>query len=142
MEITQDDLGIINLFASLCGVIPSDMVKIEGGYVFLVDAMSLGKAIGKEGSNIRKLRARLGPNVIIVKDSGNMEDFLRGFLNNVQVLDVEERRAPGQVALFVTVPDVQRGIAIGKAGSRIKGLKAMVKKKFGADLFLRTRRTF
>jgi len=114
----------------------------EGGYVFLVDPMSLGKAIGKEGANIRKLRARLGPNVMIAKDADSAEDFLRGFLNNVQILDVEERRAPGQVALFVTVPDVQRGIAIGKAGSRIKGLKAMVKKKFGADLFLRTRRTF
>lgn len=142
VEISQDDLGIINLFASICGVIPTDMVKEGKNYVFLVEPMFLGKAIGKEGVNIKRLRGRLGGNVMIAKDASNEDDFLRGFLNNVQILDVERREAPGQVALFVTVPDTQRGIAIGKEGLRIKALKALVKKKFKADLFLRTRRTF
>ncbi|MCX6768792.1 MAG: hypothetical protein NTY83_03065 [Candidatus Micrarchaeota archaeon] len=59
MEISQDDLGIINLFASICGVIPTDMVKEGKNYIFLVDPMFLGKAIGKEGANIKRLRARL-----------------------------------------------------------------------------------
>lgn len=141
MEISQDDLGIINLFASICGVIPTDMVKDGKNYVFLVDPMFLGKAIGKEGVNIKKLRARLGGNVMIAKDASTEEDFLRGYLNNVQILDIERREAPGQIALFITVPDVQRGIAIGKEGIRIKALKAVMKRKFGADIFLKTRRT-
>jgi N utilization substance protein A len=141
LEISQDDLGIINLFASICGVIPSDMVKEGKNYLFLVEPMMLGKAIGKEGANIKLLRARLGGNVMIAKDASGEEDFLRGFLNNVQILDIERREAPGQVALFITIPDVQRGIAIGKEGMRIKSLKAIMKKKFGADIFLRTRRT-
>lgn len=141
MEISQDDLGIINLFASICGVIPSDMVKEGKNYLFLVEPMMLGKAIGKEGANIKRLRARLGGNVLIAKDASTEEDFLRGFLNNIQILDIERREAPGQVALFITIPDVQRGIAIGKEGMRIKSLKAIMKKKFGADIFLKTRRT-
>jgi len=141
VEISQDDLGIINLFASICGVIPTDMVKDGKNYVFLVDPMFLGKAIGKEGVNIKKLRARLGGNVMIAKDAPTENDFLRNFLNNVQILDVERREAPGQVALFITIPDVQRGIAIGKEGIRIKALKAIMKRKFGADIFLKTRRT-
>ncbi|MFA5411767.1 MAG: KH domain-containing protein [Candidatus Micrarchaeia archaeon] len=141
MEISQDDLGIINIFASICGVIPSDMVKDGKNYLFLVEPMMLGKAIGKEGANIKRLRARLGGNVMIAKDAATEEDFLRGFLNNIQILEIERREAPGQVALFITIPDVQRGIAIGKEGMRIKSLKAIMKKKFGADIFLRTRRT-
>ncbi|MDD5096818.1 MAG: KH domain-containing protein [Candidatus ainarchaeum sp.] len=141
MEISQDDLGIINLFASICGVIPSDMVREGKNYLFLVEPMMLGKAIGKEGANIKRLRARLGGNVMIAKDAAGEEDFLRGFLNNIQILDIERREAPGQVALFITIPDVQRGIAIGKEGMRIKSLKAIMKKKFGADIFLKTRRT-
>lgn len=141
MEISQDDLGIINLFASICGVIPTDMVKEGKNYVFLVDPMFLGKAIGKEGVNIKRLRARLGGNVMIAKDANTEEDFLRGYLNNVQILDIERREAPGQIALFITVPDVQRGIAIGKEGMRIKALKAIMKRKFKADIFLKTRRT-
>ncbi len=141
MEISQDDLGIINLFASICGVIPSDMVKEGKNYLFLVEPMMIGKAIGKEGANIKRLRARLGGNVMIAKDAAKEEDFLRGFLNNIQILDIERREAPGQIALFITIPDVQRGIAIGKEGMRIKSLKAIMKKKFGADIFLKTRRT-
>jgi len=141
VEISQDDLGIINLFASICGVMPTDMVKDGKNYVFLVDPMFLGKAIGKEGANIKRLRARLGGNVMIAKDASTEEDFLRGYLNNVQILDIERREAPGQVALFITVPDVQRGIAIGKEGMRIKALKAVMKRKFGVDIFLKTRRT-
>jgi N utilization substance protein A len=141
VEISQDDLGIINLFASICGVIPSDMVKEGKNYVFLVEPMMLGKAIGREGANIKRLRARLGGNVMIAKDAPGAEDFLRGFMNNIQILDIERREAPGQVALFITIPDVQRGIAIGKEGMRIKSLKAIMKKKFGIDIFLKTRRT-
>ncbi|MEW5996142.1 MAG: NusA-like transcription termination signal-binding factor [Candidatus Micrarchaeota archaeon] len=141
MEISEDELGIINLFASICGVIPTDMVREGKNYVFLVEPMMLGKAIGKEGANIKKLRAKLGGNVMIARDADNEEDFLRGFLNNVQILDVERREAPGQVALFITIADVQRGIAIGKEGMRIKSLKAIMKRKFGADIFLKTRRT-
>lgn len=141
MEISQEDLDIINLFASICGVMPTDMVRDGKSYVFLVDPMFLGKAIGKDGANIKRLRAKLGGNVMIAKDAGTEEDFLRGYLNNVQILDVERREAPGQVALFITVPDVQRGIAIGKEGTRIKALKAVMKRKFGADIFLKTRRT-
>lgn len=141
MEISQDDLGIINLFASICGVIPTDMVKEGKNYIFLVDPMFLGKAIGKEGVNIKRLRARLGGNVMIAKDADKEEDFLRGYFNNVQILDIERREAPGQIALFITVPDVHRGIAIGKEGMRIKGLKAIMKRKFKADIFLKTRRT-
>lgn len=141
MEISQEDLDIINLFASICGVMPTDMVRDGKNYVFLVDPMFLGKAIGKDGANIKRLRAKLGGNVMIAKDAGTEEDFLRGYLNNVQILDVERREAPGQVALFITVPDVQRGIAIGKEGTRIKALKAVMKRKFGADIFLKTRRT-
>jgi len=141
VEISQDDLGIINLFASICGVIPSDMVKDGKNYVFLVEPMMLGKAIGREGANIKRLRARLGGNVMIAKDAPGEEDFLRGFMNNIQILDIERREAPGQVALFITIPDVQRGIAIGKEGMRIKSLKAIMKKKFGIDIFLKTRRT-
>lgn len=141
MEISEDELGIINLFASICGVIPTDMAREGKNYVFLVEPMLLGKAIGKDGANIKRLKAKLGGNVIIAKDAPTEEDFLRGFLNNVQILDIERREAPGQVALFITVPDVQRGIAIGKEGMKIKALKAVMKRKFGVDIFLKTRRT-
>ena len=141
VEITGEDLKLINLFESVTGVIPADMVRTEEGIVFLVDEASLGKAIGKKGANIQKLRQRLNNmNVLVSKDADDPESFLRGFFNNIEILAFEVREAPGQKVAFITIPDSQRGIAIGRGGIRVKAAKAFLKRKFNADLMLKTRR--
>ena len=140
VEITGEDLKLINLFESVTGVIPSDMEIVGEGIVFLVDDANLGKAIGKKGANIQKLRMKLNKNVLVSKDDNEPEAFLRGFFNNIEILSFEIREAPGQKAAFITVPDSQRGIAIGRGGIRVKAAKAFLKKKFGTDLMLKTRR--
>jgi N utilization substance protein A len=140
VELTGEDLKLLTLFESVTGVMPSDMIILEGGIVFLVDAPSLGKAIGKKGANIARLRMKLNKNVLVSRDGDNPESFLRGFFNNVEILSFEVREAPGQKVAFITIPDTQRGIAIGKGGMRVKAAKAFLKRKFGADLSLKTRR--
>jgi len=140
VEITGEDLKLINLFESVTGVIPSDMEIVGEGIVFLVDDTNLGKAIGKKGANIQKLRMKLNKNVLVSKDDTEPEAFLRGFFNNIEILSFEIREAPGQKVAFITVPDSQRGIAIGRGGIRVKAAKAFLKKKFGTDLMLKTRR--
>ncbi len=141
VEITGDDLKLISIFESVTGLIPRDMEKVGDGIVFLVDESSLGKAIGKKGANILKLKQKLNNmNVLISMDAGAPEEFLKKFFNNIDILAYELREAPGQKMIFLTIPDSQRGIAIGRAGIRVKAAKAFLKRKFGADLNLRTRR--
>ncbi len=140
MEITGEDLKLLTLFESITGVMPSDMILLEGGIVFLVDAPALGKAIGKKGANIQRLRIKLNKNVLVSQDNDEPESFVRGFFNNIEILSFEIREAPGQKVAFVTIPDSQRGIAIGKGGMRVKAAKAFLKRKFGTDLSLKTRR--
>ncbi|MEM4272313.1 MAG: NusA-like transcription termination signal-binding factor [Candidatus Bilamarchaeaceae archaeon] len=142
MEITGEDLKLIRLFESITGVIPSDIVQLEEGLVFLVDDRTIGKAIGKKGVNIQRLRQSFNNRqVLIVRDAPSPEEFLKGFFNNVEILSYEMREAPGQRVAFLTVPDSQRGIAIGKGGLRVKAAKAIMKRKFNADVCLRTKRT-
>ncbi len=141
LEITGEDLKLINLFETVTGVMPLDMVTLEEGIVFLVEKSSLGKAIGKKGINIQRLKQKLNNrNVLISSSANDPEEFLKRFFNNVEVLSYELREAPGQKVVFLTVPDSQRGFAIGKGGIRVKAAKAFLKRKFGADLSLRTRR--
>jgi N utilization substance protein A len=141
VEITEEDLKLMNLFESVTGVMPSDMARMEEGIVFLVDEASLGRAIGKKGANIQKLRQKFNNmNVLISRDGQEPESFLRGFFNNVEILTYELREAPGQKVAFITIPDSQRGIAIGRGGIRVKAAKAFLKKKFGMDLNMKTRR--
>jgi N utilization substance protein A len=140
VEITGEDLKLLTLFESITGVMPSDMIMMEGGIIFLVDPPSLGKAIGKKGANIQRLRLKFNKNVLVSQDGDDPESFLRGFFNNIEILSFEIREAPGQKVAFISIPDTQRGIAIGKGGMRVKAAKAFLKRKFGADLSLKTRR--
>ena len=142
MEITGEDLKLIGLFESVTGVMPSDMVTLEEGIVFLVDERSIGKAIGKKGANIQRLRQSFNNRqILIAKDAAGPEEFLKGFFNNIEILSFEIREAPGQKVAFLTIPDAQRGIAIGKGGLRVKAAKAIMKRRFNTDVSLKTRRT-
>ena len=141
MELTGDDLKLVNLFTSVTGVMPADMAKVGNNYAFLVDKFQLGKAIGKKGANIQKLRERLRTGVIIAPNAPQLEEFVRGFFPNVRILSYELREAPGQKVVFLTVADADRGIAIGRDGLRIKSAKEFLKRKFGAEINLKTKRT-
>ncbi|MFA6531021.1 MAG: KH domain-containing protein, partial [Candidatus Micrarchaeia archaeon] len=61
--------------------------------------------------------------------------------NNVEIVTVEVREAMGDKAVFLTIAEKDRGIAIGKSGERIKALKELLKKKFNATINMRTQRS-
>lgn len=140
VELNSDDLKIFSAFEKLTGVMPNDYLSSETGIYFLVPQPELGKAIGKKGANMEKLRNAMHNKVVIVGDSDELESFVRSFFNNIDIIHVEIREAMGDKAVFLTINEEQRGIAIGKAGERIKAAKAFLKKKFNATISLHTQR--
>lgn len=141
VELTSDDLNFFSAFEKITGVIPTDFLATESGIYFLVARTDLGKAIGKKGVNIGKLMSLVKKKVVIVGDSSDPEEFVRSFFNNIEIISVEIREAMGEKAVFLTVAEKDRGIAIGKAGERIKAAKVFLKNKFNATISLHTRRT-
>lgn len=142
LELNADDLKYFSEFEKVTKVSPNDYLISENTIAFLVDREALGKAIGKQGTNIRRLGEVFRKRVVILSDSDDYEVFIKNVFYNITVLTTEMREAMGQKALFITIEDKDRGMAIGKGGERIKMIKAFVKKKFNADLSLRTKRTF
>ncbi|MFH1260381.1 MAG: NusA-like transcription termination signal-binding factor [Candidatus Micrarchaeota archaeon] len=141
VELTEDDLKMFSDFERITHVLPSDYISTESSVIFLVEMPLLGKAIGKQASNIEKLRKVFRKRVIIVGDNSDPEIFLRSFFGNITVHSVEFRDIMDEKAMILTVEEKDRGIAIGRSGERIKAAKALLKKKFDATLHLRTRRT-
>ncbi len=119
---------------------PADFVESEGSLVFVVDAPKLGRAIGKKGANIGKLKERFKKRILIVANSNEPENFIRNFFNNIEILSIEVRDVMEEKAFMVLLNETDRGIAIGRDGERIKALKELLKKKFNATVHLRTRR--
>ena len=141
VELTSDDLNYFSAFEKITGVIPVDFLVAETGIYYLVPKSDLGKAIGKKGCNIEKLRGVMRKKVVIIGDGSEPEDFVRNFFNNVEIISVEVREAMGDRAVFLTIAEKDRGIAIGKSGERIKAMKEFLKKKFNATISLHTRAT-
>jgi NusA-like KH domain protein len=141
VELTGEDLKMFSNFERITRVMPKDYLSTPNSLVFLVDSDSLGKAIGKNASNIEKLKRVFRKRVVIVGDSDDPEGFLRSFFGNIAIHNVEVRDVMGEKAILLTVDEKDRGIAIGRDGERIKAAKTFLKKKFNATLHLRTRRT-
>lgn len=117
-----------------------DFEKTEWGYVFLVQKADLGRAIGKHGATLQRLRTALRTNVFVFADSEDLEEFVRSLFNNIAILNIEIREAMGEKAVFLMVEEKDRGLAIGKEGMRIKIAKQLLKKKFNSTISIKTRR--
>ena len=127
VEFTSDDLDYLSRFENVTKVMPKDYMILSETILFLVDQPLLGRAIGKQGSNIPKLRKIFNKKVVIIGDSPQMDLFIRNFFNNVTIEDIELRDVMGEQAILLTVDEKDRGLAIGKAGERIKAAGAAVK---------------
>ena len=141
VEFTEDDLTFLSNFEKVTHVMPSDYLSTETLVIFLVAPEVLGKAIGKGGSNIQKLKDIFRKKVILVGDNSDLEGFIRSFFNNITIYDMEVRDVMGEKNVMLTVDEKDRGIAIGRDGERIKAAKVLLKKKFNATVHVRTRRS-
>jgi len=140
MELTEKELSYFSIFEGITRLMPNDFVESEGSLVFVVDQFKLGKAIGKKGSNISRLKDRFKKRVLIVADSDDPESFIRNFFNNIDILSIEVRDVMDEKAFMVLLNEKDRGIAIGRDGERIKALKQLLKKKFDSTVHIRTKR--
>ncbi len=140
VELNEKGLSYFSLFEKITHTMPSDFVEGETFLVFIVDGPQLGKAIGKKGSNVKRLANAFKKKVVVVGDSDDPEEFVKNFLKNVSILNIEVRDVMGEKAMIVMLDEKDRGIAIGRNGERIKTLKNLMKEKFNATVHLKTRR--
>jgi N utilization substance protein A len=140
MELTERELSFFSIFEAITRMMPSDFVESGEMLIFVVEQPKLGQAIGKNGSNINKLKERFKKRILIVADSDDAATFIRNFFNNTNILSIEQMDIMNEKTFVVTVDEKDRGIVIGRSGERIKSLKTLLKKKFNASIHLKTRR--
>ncbi len=140
MEFTGDELQFFSYFSKISGVEAVNFEKTDYGLVFLVHKQDLGRAIGKHGSTLQKLRNTFKQNIFVFADSDDLDTFVHNLFNNINILNLEIREAMGEKAVFLIVDEASRGLAIGKRGMRIKIAKQLLKKKFSSTISIKIRR--
>lgn len=115
-----DSLRYMNLFETVTQVSAKDCIETEEKVVFIVGRGQLGKAIGKEGKNINKIKRLLNKDVHLIEHSDNPEEFIRNVFSYYDVKKVEIENRGNIVHATVTVDPKNKAKAIGKEGRNLR----------------------
>lgn len=121
-EITFDEQTIkyVALFQDLTRTTVVDCVEAEDRLVFVVKEGDIGKAIGKKGENIAKLKRLLNKDIHVVEFSNEPEKFVANVFRNYDVKGVQIEQRGDITHATVTVDASKKGRAIGKEGRNLR----------------------
>ncbi len=124
----------MSLFERMTESVVRDCVERDETVVFVVESGEMGKAIGKGGANIDRVRRSINKNVEVVEYSEDEKAFVANafqpaVIENVEVDDEEDG---GKVA-YVEVNESDKGLAIGKNGENIETAKQLARRHYEFD---------
>jgi len=128
-KLSQEDIQLLNFVERATGAAAIDVISEGNAVVFVVAKGQFGRAIGKAGANIQKLRRMMpGKEVEIVEEASDVKELLTHALSPAMLKGIEQNEK-GEV--LVSVDAKSKGLAIGKGGERIKRARLLAKRLFG-----------
>jgi len=122
-------LKYMSLFESLTRSKLKDCIVNER-LLFVVEPNEIGKAIGKNGSNVHRLEGILRKKIRIVEFSPEVCQFVRNMIYPLQAKDVNEENG----VVTITGPDTKtKGLMIGRDAKNLNLLKDIVRRYFSIE---------
>src|SRR5438552_6046264 len=97
-----------------------DCVDAGDKLIFVVKEGDIGKAIGKKGENIAKLKRLMNKDIHVVEYSEQPDKFVANVFRNFDVKSVQIEQRGDVVHATVTVESTKKGRAIGKDGRNLR----------------------
>jgi len=121
-EVTFDEQTIkyVALFQDITRTTVVDCVDAEDRLIFVVKEGDIGKAIGKKGENVAKLKRLMNKDIHIVEYSDEPEKFVANVFRNYDVKGVQIEQRGDITHATVTVDASKKGRAIGKEGRNLR----------------------
>nr|MDO8135331.1 NusA-like transcription termination signal-binding factor [Candidatus Njordarchaeum guaymaensis] len=136
VKLTTDEIQYIRLFEGVTGATSKDVVVDEKSsrVIFVIKAGDIGLAIGKKGSNVKRVEEVLRKEVEIVEYSESPEDFVKNTLAPARIKSVKiAEKKEGHKVAVVTVEPKDRGLAIGKNGKNVARARLLASRHFGIN---------
>ena len=121
-----DLMKIISIFENITGAKLRDCISNER-LLFIVDENEMGRAIGKNGINIKRLENMLKKKIRIVGYSADVLQFIKNMLYPLQVLNIENNEG----SIVITGPNTKtKAMIIGRNKQNLNSLIAILKRYF------------
>jgi NusA family KH domain protein, archaeal len=134
VRLTEEEMRYMSLFERMTEAVLRDCVERDETVVFVVESGEMGKAIGKGGANIDRVRRSVGKNVEVVEYSEDEADFVANAFQPaaIESVEIDDEDEGGKVA-YVEVNESDKGLAIGKEGENIETAKKLARRHYEFD---------
>ncbi len=122
----------MQLFESLTRAKLKDCIsnEEEGQLIFIVEENEIGKAIGKKGSNVRRLEGLLNKKIKVVEFNQDVKQFIINFVMPLRIKDIAEENS----VITMTGSDTKtKGLLIGRERKNLDILKSVVRRYFDIE---------
>ncbi|MBI2542529.1 NusA-like transcription termination signal-binding factor [Candidatus Woesearchaeota archaeon] len=126
MKLDSESLKLIALFEANTGAKVKDCIQNEK-LIFIIEENDIGKAIGRNGSNIRKMEGMLKKKIKLAEFSSDVLQFVKNFVYPAEISDVTIEN--GIVAIHGK-DTATRAMLIGRERHSINHLANIVKRYF------------
>ncbi len=126
VKFDSDSMKLITLFESMTGAKVKDCIANEK-FIFIIEENEMGKAIGKNGVNVKRLESKLRRKIKLVEFSNDALQFVRNLIYPIEVLDVKKE----EDVITIHDKDVStRAMLIGRERQNINNLSNIVRRYF------------
>ncbi len=135
IKLTAEEMRYMALLQDLTGAVARDCVVDDENnrIIFVVRPGDAGRAIGRRGANINRLRRILNKEIEVVEYADDLETMVKNIFAPARVLSVRTVQRNGKKILYVTVSPEDKAKAIGKGGRKVSMARILLKRYFGID---------
>ena len=126
IKLDMNVMKYISLFENFTRAKVKDCIEQEGRLVFIVQKGEIGKAIGKNGLNIKKLTNMLKKKIKIAEYDEEITTFVKNVIMPNKASNIKEEEG---IITIIPIDTNTRGLLIGRGAINLKAYEE-IKKRF------------
>ena len=121
-------LGLMNIFENITRAKVTDcFIDDNELLIFIVEKNNLRRAVGKNGSTVKKLERLMKRKIKVVENSSEMLKFIQHY---IYPLKVDNIRQEDSIVIMMSQDTKIKGLLIGRQAKNLRNLERVVKRYF------------
>ena len=127
-----NSIKFMSLFQSITRCDVKDFFDLEDKFCFIVATGQIGKALGKNLSNVKLLENKLKKKIKIVEFNQNMSEFIRNIVFPSKLSEIEFNEED-KILSITGIDNKTRGYLIGRNASNLRTSETILKRHFDVN---------
>ena len=126
LKYNSDSMKLIMLFESMTGAKVRDCIANEK-LIFVIEENDMGKAIGKNGANIKRIENALKKKIKLVEFSNDVLNFVK---NMIYPIEISDMKLEDGIVTIHGKDTATKAMLIGRERQNVNHLTDIVKRYF------------